>query len=89
MKDASTCDYDKRTPLHVAAAEGAFSVVQWLVVEEGVDVNCLDRHHKTPLEEGARNDHSLVVKLLLERGAMICEEGQLVTLEKSKLNGIV
>jgi hypothetical protein len=88
VKDASTCDYDKRTPLHVAAAEGAFSVVQWLV-EEGVDVNCLDRHQKTPLEEGARNDHSLVVKILLEKGAKICEDGQLVTLEKSKLNGIV
>ncbi len=43
-------DYDKRTPLHVAAAEGAYSVVHWLVVEEGADVNPLDRHHKTPLE---------------------------------------
>ena len=36
---------------HIASAEGAFSVVQWLL-EEGVDVNCIDRHNKTPLEVG-------------------------------------
>lgn len=52
-----TCmDYDRRTPLHVAAAEGAFSVAQWLL-EEGADKNALDRHQRTPLEEAARSDH--------------------------------
>lgn len=39
---------------HVAAAEGAYSVVQWLVQEEGVDINCIDRHNRTPLEVRAR-----------------------------------
>lgn len=37
---------------HIAAAEGAFSVVQWLVAEEAVDINPIDRHNKTPLEVG-------------------------------------
>mmetsp|Transcript_33425 Transcript_33425/g.73919 ORF Transcript_33425/g.73919 Transcript_33425/m.73919 type:complete len:522 (-) Transcript_33425:758-2323(-) len=88
-RDASVMDYDKRTPLHVAAAEGAYSVVQWLVVDEQADINPLDRHHKTPLEEAARNDHTEVVRLLNDKGGKILEDGQLIPLEKSKMNGIV
>lgn len=34
---------------HVAAAEGAFTVVEWLL-EVGADPNPLDRHDRTPLE---------------------------------------
>ncbi|EFJ42907.1 hypothetical protein VOLCADRAFT_66387 [Volvox carteri f. nagariensis] len=75
-------DYDRRTPLHVAAAEGAYSVVEWLV-QEGADVNAIDRHGRTPLEEAARNDHGEVVRLLIQFG------GSLVALDKSKLRGIV
>lgn len=85
-----TCqDYDKRTPLHVAAAEGAYSVVQWLVEEEKVDVNPLDRHGRTPLEEAARSDHGEIVKLLTVKGGAISEDSKLVPLEQSKLRGIV
>ena len=103
---------------HIAAAEGAFSVVQWLVVEEGADPNPVDRHQRTPLEvrpfahaalllnihwpvvhvlkpgcpcsvqEAARNDHTEVVKVLLSKDARICEDGQLLELEKSKLHGV-
>ncbi len=50
MSDPNVMDYDKRTPLHVAAAEGAYSVVEWLVKSEACPVNPLDRHMKTPLE---------------------------------------
>lgn len=50
VKDESCRDYDKRTPMHVAASEGAFSVVQWLVEEAGANLNPLDRWTKTPLE---------------------------------------
>jgi len=35
---------------HIAAAEGAFSVVHWLVREGRASVNPLDRHGRTPLE---------------------------------------
>eukprot|EP00798_Chlamydomonas_sp_ICE-L_P014010 gene14010-19944_t len=74
---------------HVASAEGAFSVVQWLIEEEKSPVNVLDRHKKTPLEEAAMNDHAEVVKLLLWHGGCVFEDKQLVSLEKSKLRGIV
>ncbi len=50
VRDPNVMDYDKRTPLHVAAAEGAYSVVEWLVQSESCQVNPLDRHNKTPLE---------------------------------------
>lgn len=82
-------DYDKRTPLHIAAAEGAFSVVQWLVVEEGVDVNALDRHNHTALEEAVRMDHVEVVNLLTKYESRVYEEGKLIPLDKSKLSGLV
>lgn len=89
VKDQSVMDYDRRTPLHVAAAEGAFSVVQWLVNEENANVNPIDRHQKTPLEEAARNDHTEVVQLLMEKKACVVEGSQLVPIDKSKMHGVV
>ncbi|KAJ9508672.1 hypothetical protein QJQ45_027961 [Haematococcus lacustris] len=89
VRDPNVMDYDKRTPLHIAAAEGAYSVVAWLVNDESVDVNPLDRHFKTPTEEAARNDHYEVVKLLTEKHGCVWEDDKLVTLEQSKIKGIV
>eukprot|EP00198_Chlamydomonas_reinhardtii_P014004 XP_001703341.1 predicted protein [Chlamydomonas reinhardtii] len=74
-------DYDRRTPLHVSAAEGAYSVVEWLV-QEGADVNAIDRHGRTPLEEAARNDHGEVVRLLIQHGANVMLVG--VTVQGSR-----
>lgn len=48
--------------------------MQWLVCEENADVNPLDRHNKTPMEEAARNDHTEVVRLLGEKGGCVWEE---------------
>ncbi|PNW85018.1 hypothetical protein CHLRE_03g168150v5 [Chlamydomonas reinhardtii] len=88
VNEPAVMDYDRRTPLHVSAAEGAYSVVEWLV-QEGADVNAIDRHGRTPLEEAARNDHGEVVRLLIQHGANVFEENKLVALDKSKLRGIV
>lgn len=60
---------------HVSAAEGAYSVVEWLVME-GADVNAIDRHGRTPLEEAARNDHGEVVRLLIQHGGSVYEENK-------------
>lgn len=89
VNDKTAQDYDKRTPLHVSAAEGAYSVVEWLVEEQKVDLNPLDRHGRTPLEEAARSDHGEIVKLLSAKGGAIFEEGKLVPIEQSKLRGLV
>jgi hypothetical protein len=35
---------------HLASAEGAYSIVQWLVEECKVNINCIDRFKRTPLE---------------------------------------
>ena len=41
--DANCCDYDKRTALHIAAADGHLKGVQLLVEAGGADVNVQDR----------------------------------------------
>lgn len=49
MSEPHCCDYDKRTPLHLAASEGSYKVAEWLL-EHTADVNALDRFKRTPLE---------------------------------------
>ena len=45
----------RRTPRrHLAAAEGCYSVVQWLVEDMGADPNPVDRFGRTPLEDAVR-----------------------------------
>ncbi|KIY93408.1 protein kinase [Monoraphidium neglectum] len=88
--DPSCCDYDKRTPLHLAASEGCYSVAQWLVDECGVEVNPVDRFKRTPLEDAVRGDHGEVVVLLVGQGGkVISKEGNLIDLSDSRLSGNV
>ena len=35
---------------HLASSEGSYKVSEWLLCEEGADVNALDRFKRTPLE---------------------------------------
>lgn len=42
-------DYDKRTGLHIATAEGFYEMVKYLV-ENGANVNVTDRWGRTPLD---------------------------------------
>ncbi|GFR46936.1 hypothetical protein Agub_g8584 [Astrephomene gubernaculifera] len=89
IKDASCCDYDRRTPLHLASAEGAFSVVLWLL-DHGAEVNPVDRFKRTPLEDAVRGDHGDLATLLLQRGGKVLDkEGALVDLADSPLAGNV
>ncbi|KFM24164.1 Dual specificity protein kinase splA [Auxenochlorella protothecoides] len=82
------CDYDKRTPLHLAASEGAYSVTEWLLAE-GVNVNALDRFNRTPLEDAVRGDFNLVASLLMKAGGKVHASGKLIPLEDSELvNGL-
>ncbi|CAL8465533.1 g5069 [Coccomyxa elongata] len=51
---ADVGDYDKRTALHIAAAEGNTTAIRLLVEEGGADVHVKDRWGNTPLDEARR-----------------------------------
>jgi ankyrin repeat protein len=62
-------DYDKRTALHLACAEGRTEMVQFLV-SRGADVNTQDRFGRTPLEECVINKHDGIADVLRAHGVV-------------------
>lgn len=66
----TVANYDLRTALHTAAAEGKIPVVRRLVDEMGANVNAKDRWHGTPLDDATREGHKAVVEFLLAKGAV-------------------
>ncbi len=66
--DLNASDYDKRTALHLAAAEGHLNVIKYLV-DRKVEVNPRDRWGGTPLGDAQRGQHQEVVEHLLKFGA--------------------
>ena len=63
----NAADYDLRTPLHLAAAEGHEHIVEYFV-KNGVEVNPRDRWGGTPLDDAQRHAHPAVAGLLAEHG---------------------
>ncbi|KAF6144698.1 hypothetical protein GIB67_006190 [Kingdonia uniflora] len=61
--DPNSKDYDHRTPLHVAAAEGLYLMAK-LLIESGANVFSKDRRGNTPLDEGRICGNKSLVKLL-------------------------
>lgn len=61
-------NYDGRTALHLAAAEGHHLVVDYLLKKE-VPVNPRDRWGHTPMSEAIRGNHTAVAELLRKHGA--------------------
>lgn len=86
IRDENYADYDKRTPLHIAASDGSVFVTNWLL-EQGVDINPLDRWLMTPLEGAVFGDHQDIVQMLVKAGGMILDRTTktLVPLEESHL----
>jgi len=65
--DFNITDYDKRTSLHLSAAEGHFDVVKYLVSEKNVEIKVKDRWGNTPLSEaqhGESDDYIEIVNFL-------------------------
>ena len=60
---------------HLAASEGSYKVTEWLL-EEGVDVNALDRFKRTPLEDAVRGDFTDLSKLLLDHGGRVWDNNK-------------
>jgi glutaminase len=56
-------DYDGRTPMHLAAAEGREAIVQFLITR-GANLTPLDRWGHTPLDDARSGNHTAVVALL-------------------------
>lgn len=86
IKTENYADYDKRTPLHIAASDGSVFVTNWLL-EQGVDMNPLDRWLMTPLEGAVFGDHQDIVQMMVQAGGMIMDRTTetLVPLEESHL----
>ncbi|KAL6652668.1 hypothetical protein ACP70R_011593 [Stipagrostis hirtigluma subsp. patula] len=61
--DPNCKNYDQRTPLHVAAAEGLHLVASMLI-DFGADVLAKDRWGNTPLDEGRRCSSKPLVRIL-------------------------
>jgi len=68
--DIAKGDYDRRTPLHLAAAIGALDIVRKLVWNQA-DVNALDRFGYTPLYEAVQRGHDDVADYLRSQGAIL------------------
>ncbi|KAJ0233440.1 Cyclic nucleotide-binding domain-containing protein [Hirschfeldia incana] len=65
--DPNTEDYDRRTPLHVAASEGLFLMAKMLV-DAGASVVSKDRWGNSPLDEARMCGNKKLIKLLEDAG---------------------
>lgn len=74
-------DYDSRTALHLAAAEGQIEAIQFLLAQ-GAALNVLDRGGFTPLDSAVEGGHDQAVLYLREHGAVLSgsRAGEMVAL---------
>jgi ankyrin repeat protein len=63
-------DYDCRTAIHVASAEGHEKIVEYLLLSQA-DPNCKDRWEGTPLQDALAGGHIGTAHLLKAKGAQV------------------
>jgi ankyrin repeat protein len=67
-------DYDKRTPLHLAASENQVAVLEALAAAGALDLNPHDRFGGTPLMDAIRQGHDEAAQWLHKRGVTMDQE---------------
>ncbi|KAL3159544.1 hypothetical protein ABBQ38_009960 [Trebouxia sp. C0009 RCD-2024] len=65
----NTCDYNQRTPLHLAASNGHTHIVHFLCNQAGVQLNAVDGAGNTALMDAIRHSHKEVQAALRSAGA--------------------
>ena len=65
--DPNGCDYDGRSPLHLAASEGQLSVIKYLLTVKNIDLNPIDRWGGTPFSDAVREGHQQVAEYLFQK----------------------
>ncbi|HCH61950.1 MAG TPA: glutaminase A, partial [Deltaproteobacteria bacterium] len=65
-------DYDRRTALHLAAADGHADVVEFLL-KTGVDSNALDRWNGTALNDAILGGHTGIEAILRAAGCVVSD----------------
>lgn len=63
MIDLNAQDYDGRTALHLAAAEGKMNVVHYLI-SRGAEVSPMDRWGNMPIDDAMNGNHATIVDYL-------------------------
>ncbi|MGQ4003541.1 glutaminase A [Francisellaceae bacterium CB52] len=61
--DVNKGDYDNRTALHLAAAEGQEDVVKYLL-DKGANANAKDRWSLRPVDDAKANNHHSIIEIL-------------------------
>ena len=73
--DLNVADYDLRTALHLAAAEGQEHVVQFFIEQKldrdsSIDLNPRDRWGGTPLNDAYLRGHDTIIEMLDRNGGV-------------------